>query len=379
MPSTKDLTTQLQVQSNIPYAIGIIAGIYSTNTNFASSKKSYARTSESSQASISNSYFSFFRAVEEGGSKAGVAVSVTIHRRVSARYRIASVRSVAHTGFQIARMASLHLARHVPRCQVRLVAVTRRPLRIRHPVSTLPVSVVLAENQECHARRLAECRTDEQRVLESTSYARVLSLFRISSLFPLRRFIEEQSRQLKWNLAASNPAGAGKSVLSTSPIAVPASLIELRWGGSRPVHVLNAVAASHPSLLSPASPADEFSLDADDGCLPQQPSSSAKRNRVVMSDDEDAEAGSSRPVPAVASAPLHVVSAGFSAAQANAASLESARRVDSPAAAQAGSGGAVAAQRAANVKGGAASQQQQTPSKQDVMRQRNTDVVVVDD
>jgi hypothetical protein len=276
-------------------------------------------------------------------------------------------------------MASLHLARDVPRCQVRFVAVTRRRLRIRHPVSTLPVSVVLAENQECHARRLAECRTDEQRVLESTSYTRVLSLFRISSLFPLRRFIEEQSRQLKWNLAASNPAGAGKSVLSTSPIAVPTSLIELRWGGNRPVHVLNAVAASHPSLLSPASPADEFSLDADDGCPPQQPSSTAKRNRVVMSDDEDAEAGSSRPEPAVASGPLHVVSAGFSAAQPNAASLESARRVDSPAAAQVGSGGAVAAQRAANVKGGAASQQQQTPSKQDVMRQRNTDIVVVDD
>jgi proteasome lid subunit RPN8/RPN11 len=81
MPSTKDLTTQLQVQSNIPYAIGIIAGIYSPNTNFAESNKKYGRSSDSSHAAISNSYFSFFRAVEEDGVKAGVAVSVTIHRR----------------------------------------------------------------------------------------------------------------------------------------------------------------------------------------------------------------------------------------------------------------------------------------------------------
>lgn len=82
MPSTKDLVTQLQVQSMIPYAIGIIAGIYSTNTNFGSARKQYARASDSSQASISNSYFSFFRAVEDEGCKAGVAVNVTIHRRV---------------------------------------------------------------------------------------------------------------------------------------------------------------------------------------------------------------------------------------------------------------------------------------------------------
>ncbi len=85
MPSTKDLSTQLQVQGMIPYAIGIIAGIYSTNTNFGAAKKQYARSSDSSRAAISNSYFSFFRALEDEGGKAGVAVNVTIHRRVRKR------------------------------------------------------------------------------------------------------------------------------------------------------------------------------------------------------------------------------------------------------------------------------------------------------
>jgi proteasome lid subunit RPN8/RPN11 len=88
MPSTKDLNTQLQVQSMIPYAIGIIAGIYSPNTNFGTAPKKYARASDPSHAAISNSYFSFFRALEDDSGKAGVAVNVTIHRLVCFRKQL---------------------------------------------------------------------------------------------------------------------------------------------------------------------------------------------------------------------------------------------------------------------------------------------------
>jgi hypothetical protein len=158
-------------------------------------------------------------------------------------------------------------------------------------VSVFFFSVVLAENQECHERRIAACRSDEELLLENTSYSRVLSLFRISSLFPFKRFVEEQSRQLKWSVAACLGTGAIKNVLATGPIAISSSMIDYRWGGSRPIHFLNDARNGH---TSPASPAEDVDFEVDDA-LRSKPISSAvnssgiKRNTIIESDASSQE------------------------------------------------------------------------------------------
>lgn len=152
-------------------------------------------------------------------------------------------------------------------------------------------SVVLAENQECHDCRMAACRSDEERVLESTSYARVLSLFRISSLFPLKRFLEEQNRQLKWSVGTCLAgAGAVRNVLATGPVAIPPSIVDYRWGVGRPVHYLNQDASN--GIASPDRPADEFEIEVDDDSRAKASSSGVKssgRKRVVSSEESSEE------------------------------------------------------------------------------------------
>jgi hypothetical protein len=282
MPSTKDLSTQLQVQGMIPYAIGIIAGIYSTNTNFATSCKKNVSASDSSIASVSNSYFSFFRAREDHDGKSGIAVNVTIHRFVfspalnadfSLFYLLEHLFGPHGSCLACVARSGEFDCRHK----------SRNVLTFRPPPSTLPNSVVLAENQECHLRRLDACRTDEERVLESSSYARVLSLFRISSMFPLKRFLEEQSRQLKWSVSASVGLSAIKAGLVTGPIAVSPSIINSRWGGGCPVHYL------HTTAKLSSSPGDDCDFDVDDRSRIKQHSSSVKRNTLIFSDDSSEE------------------------------------------------------------------------------------------
>ncbi len=200
---------------------------------------------------------------------------------------------------------------------------------------------MLAENQECHERRVAACCSDEELVLENTSYARVLSLFRISSLFPFKRFVEEQRRQLKWSVAACVGVGTVKNLLATGPIALPPSIIDIRWGGSRAVHFLNDAAAD-TSPASPSRPTDEFDFDIDDCSRSKLASSGVnssglKRNSVIESDASSPELAAAPEMPLSATQDtrrhktLDVVSTAevdSAAAEAIAAAVASAGEVD---------------------------------------------------
>jgi hypothetical protein len=359
MPSTKDLSTQLQLQSMIPYCIGIIAGIYSTNVNLGSTQKKYLRAADSSQSSISNSYFSFFRAVEGEDGKAGVAVNVTVHRHACPRHAAAFI--------------CFSLRRRSPLLPPWILQGMCRALRSLLPAFPLPIpstlfsSVVLAENQECHDRRLTACRTDEERVLENTSYGRVLSLFRISSLFPLKRFVEEQSRQLKWSVGACIGAGTSKNVLATAPMALPLSIIESRWGGSHPVHFLNSA------------PVEQFDFEGDGSVVAKALGSARKRNQPISSEDSSPEGAAEAPLSAASLA----VTVNVTTLAAAAADVDQA--VEDLVFEQGGGGdSSFALQEQPNVRGRARQQQQQqqqqrTPPPQNTKRQSAiSDVVVVD-
>ena len=271
-------------------------------------------------------------------------------------------------------MGTLHTARYVPRSKVRCLLCSSS-----HPVSITHISVVLAENQECHVRRLSACRSDEERVLESSSYARVLSLFRISSLFPLKRLVEEQNRQLKWSLAACVGAASSKAVLSTAPIAVPPSIIELRWGGSRPAHVLNASARSPTSFPSPTIPEDDA---GDDSLGAKAVSSGTRRKRVVSSDDSSQERTKSTFEPSDQS---HACNRAQQAAHAAKSAVEAeifGREAESPAAAQTAFSSGTGGKQAVHAQGGASLPPQQQ-QQQNTRRQSSTvppeDVVLLDD
>ena len=363
MPSTKDLSTQLQLQSMIPYCIGIIAGIYSATANLGSSSKQYKRASDSSQLSISNSYFSFFRAVEdeEGKAcctfsqpafcadlligKAGVAVNVTVHRHARAPHA--------------ATPACLSLPRRLPLIPPCILQGMCRALRSPPPPAPSPLpnpstflpSVVLAENEECHKRRLAACRTDEERILESTSYGRVLSLFRISSLFPLKRFVMEQGRQLKWSAATCTAATSSKSVLATAPMALPLSVMEGRWAGSRPVHFLNSA------------PVEEFDFEIDDGAVAKASGSARKRNQPISSEGSSPERAAAVPLSSLAAAAADVSQA------AEESSFEQGG----------GSDRGFVQQEQPNVRGGGRRRQQTPPPHTTRRQSESADVVVVDD
>jgi hypothetical protein len=215
----------------------------------------------------------------------------------------------------------------------------------------------LAENQECHERRLAACRTDEERILENTSYGRVLSLFRISSLFPLKKFVMEQGRQLKWSAAACAAASSSKNVLATAPMALPLSVMECRWAGCRPVHFLNSA------------PVDQFEFDVDDGAVAKAPASARKRNQPIVSDDSSQER---------AAASLLSVASLATASLAGAADVSQAAEESSFE--QGGGGDRVSAQQEQPNARGGGRKQQQTPPPQTARRQSaSADVVVVDD
>ncbi len=190
--------------------------------------------------------------------------------------------------------------------------------------------------------------------------------------------MEEQGRQLKWSLAPSIGAGARKSVLATEPVAVPSSMIELRWGGSRAVHVLNAIARSPASPPSPAYAADDPGGDVDDASRANDTSSAAKRKRVVSSDDSSQDWENLQDprdkLSSEAAAPrgkLDTVSAALSVAKEAIATIGAAANLEHAAAAPAAA--------RADGSGGAPPQQQQAHSQPRPRRQSvgSSDIVVL--